>query len=81
MLSGKHEEASMARIKVRGTVLVVERDGTWRRLARVSTDAVKPNGQIPDEDEFKDACDKAIVATKGMTDIDGIQLDPCAEGL
>lgn len=63
-------------IKISGTYRMREKDGTEKVLACVFTDAVEPNGVVPDEGEFSKIAEEAVEQTKDRTDIDGVIFIP-----
>jgi len=69
----------VAKIRLGGVVITLERNGTIRRLRRVYTDAVGPNANTLNQAELEDACDQAISATEKDLEIDGVQLEPWPE--
>ena len=72
-------EDLVAKIRLGGVVITLQRDRKIRRLRRVYTDAVSPNPDTLNQAELEDACDQAISATEDDLEIDGVQLEPWPE--
>ena len=62
-----------------GIAVEFDADGIFRRLRRVHTPLVSPDGQVMDEDNFRHLNENAIEGTKDQ-DIDGIVFVPDPDG-
>ena len=62
-------------VRLGGTVLSIEDDGTIKTLRKVFTDAVLPDAVVPDEGKLQAALKVAIELTKDDP-FDGITLEP-----